>query len=242
MAGKSSYIRHVALITLLAHMGSFVPCESATIGLVSSIHARIGSGDVLALGVSTFMNEMLEVAGILNSADERSLIVLDEVGRGTSTYDSIAITKALVEYTAKNLKARTLLATHYLEITKLEHSLSCVKNYHMAVAKDKESISFLYKLKRGSAEGSFGIEVAKMAGLPEEVINRAKEILKEYQRDIPFLEKVYKESVRKEQEERWEEVLEFIESIDLINTTPLQALIVLSQLKEKVKAVNENFG
>ncbi|WP_340695258.1 DNA mismatch repair protein MutS [Hydrogenobacter thermophilus] len=241
MAGKSSYIRQVAVLTLLAHMGSFLPCEEAQIGIVSSIHARIGSGDILALGVSTFMNEMLDVSSILNSADERSLIILDEVGRGTSTYDGISLTKALVEYIANKIKARTLLATHYLELTKLEEYLSCVRNYHMAVSKEGVGITFLYRLVKGSAEGSFGIEVAKMAGLPEELIKRAREILSEYESayHLPLLERVYADSIKVAQEKVWEEVLEYIESVDIANTTPLQALLLLAQLKEKIRALRD---
>ncbi|MCS6876628.1 MAG: DNA mismatch repair protein MutS, partial [Aquificaceae bacterium] len=177
MAGKSSYIRQVALLTLLAHMGSFIPCQSATIGLVSSIHARIGSGDILALGVSTFMNEMLEVSAILNTANSKSLIVLDEVGRGTSTHDGIAISRAILEYILDNLKARTLMSTHFLELTQVDRK--GVKNYHMAVSKEGEDISFLYLLKPGNAEGSFGIRVARKAGLPQSVIDRAYELLNE---------------------------------------------------------------
>lgn len=241
MAGKSSYIRQVAVLTLLAHMGSFLPCEEAQIGTVSSIHARIGSGDILALGVSTFMNEMLDVSSILNSADERSLIILDEVGRGTSTYDGISLTKALVEYIANKIKARTLLATHYLELTKLDEHLSCVRNYHMAVSKEGAEITFLYRLVKGSAEGSFGIEVAKMAGLPEELIKRAREILSEYESTyhLPFLERVYADSIKVAQEKIWEEILEYIESVDIANTTPLQALLLLAQIKEKIKALRD---
>jgi DNA mismatch repair protein MutS len=238
MAGKSSYIRQVAVLTLMAHMGSFLPCEYARIGTISSMHARIGSGDMLALGVSTFMNEMLDVASMLNSADERSLIILDEVGRGTSTYDGIALSKAILEYIAENIKARTLVATHYLEITKLEERIPCIKNYHMAISKNQDKLLFLYRLTRGSAEGSFGIEVAKMAGLPEEVIRRAQQLLADHQ--VPLLEKVYIQSVHLEEEHKWQEILQHIESIDIANTTPLQALMILSELKERVKAFKES--
>ncbi|RMH04815.1 MAG: DNA mismatch repair protein MutS [Aquificota bacterium] len=233
MAGKSSYIRQTAVLTILAHMGSFLPCKEAKIGLVSSVHARIGSGDVLALGVSTFMNEMLEVACILNTADERSLIILDEVGRGTSTYDGIAISKAIVEYIVKRLRARTLVATHYLELTELAQQYPQVKNYHMAVSKEGEEINFLYLLRPGSAEGSFGIKVAKKAGLPKEVIDRALEFLEELQskHTLPLLEKVYAES-----QKRYElELLKEIEELDIAHLTPLQALLKLAELKEKVK-------
>ncbi len=241
MAGKSSYIRQVAILTILAHMGSFLPCDEARIGLTSSIHARIGSGDILALGVSTFMNEMLDVASILNNADEKSLIVLDEVGRGTSTYDGIALTQAIIEHIANKVKARTLLATHYLEITKIEDNFPCVKNYHMAVSKEGDSINFLYKLMRGSSEGSFGLQVAKMANLPKELIERAKEILEDYQRgNLSYLEKVYIKSVEDDQRRLEQETLNLIESIDIANTTPIKALLLLSELKERIRSVKKS--
>ncbi len=229
MAGKSSYIRQTALLTLLAHMGSFLPCKSAEVGLVSSIHARVGSGDILALGVSTFMNEMLEVSSILHNADERSLIVLDEVGRGTSTYDGIAISRAIAEYILENIKARTLIATHYLELTEINKR--GVKNYHMAVSKDGEDINFLYLLRPGRAEGSFGVRVAKKAGLPEKVIKRAEEALLELEasKTLPVLERVYEESQKEEERHLLEELME----LDIANLTPLQALIKLAELKEK---------
>lgn len=235
MAGKSSYIRQTAVLVLMAHIGSFLPCKEAKIGLVSSIHARIGSGDVLALGVSTFMNEMLEVASILNTADERSLIILDEVGRGTSTYDGIAISKATVEYIVKKLKAFTLVATHYLELTELAQHYPQVKNYHMAVSKDGDDINFLYLLKPGSAEGSFGIKVAKKAGLPQEVIDRAQEFLQDLQskHTLPLLERVYVES----QKHEGLELLRELEEMDIANLTPLQALLKLAELKERAKRI-----
>ncbi|MCX7989065.1 MAG: DNA mismatch repair protein MutS, partial [Aquificaceae bacterium] len=230
MAGKSSYIRQTALLALMAHMGSFLPCKSATVGLISSIHARIGSGDVLALGVSTFMNEMLEVANILNNADSRSLIVLDEVGRGTSTYDGIAISRAILEYIVERVGARTLMATHFLELTQVEKR--GVKNYHMAVSKEGEEINFLYLLRPGSAEGSFGVRVARRAGLPKEVIERAEEILQELQgsKTLPVLERFYRESL--EEEERL--ILEELYQTDIAHLTPLQAFLKLVEIKEKL--------
>jgi DNA mismatch repair protein MutS len=177
-AGKSSYIRQTALIFILAQMGSFVPATYAQIPIADAIYTRIGSGDILALGVSTFMNEMYEVANILNNATEQSLIILDEIGRGTSTYDGIAVATAVAEYIAKKVKARTLFATHYHELTELEGKIEGVVNYHMEVEENKEGkIVFLYTLKRGPSNKSFGITVAQMAGLPSEVIKRAYEIL-----------------------------------------------------------------
>jgi len=240
MAGKSSYIRQVGVLTLLAHIGSFIPAKSAKIPVVDSLFTRIGSGDVLALGVSTFMNEMLEVSNILNNATERSLIILDEVGRGTSTYDGIAISKAIVKYISEKLKAKTLLATHFLEITELEGKVKGVKNYHMEVEENEEGIRFLYILKYGKAEGSFGIEVAKLAGLPEEVIEEARKILKELEERgekkeevIPLLEETFKKSEEVQKLEEYEEIIKKIEEIDIGNTTPLQALLILAELKKK---------
>ncbi len=239
MAGKSSYIRQTALLCILAHMGSFVPARRARIGLISSIYSRIGSGDVLALGISTFMNEMLDVANILNNADERSLIILDEVGRGTSTYDGIAISWAIAEHILKHIRARTLLATHFLELTRLEKEFPQVKNYHMEVEKRGKEINFLYTLKRGSAESSFGINVAKMAGLPQSVIDRAYQVLEGFtlrQPDhTPYLEEVYRKSLQKEEEDMLRMLTQRIESVDLVNTTPLQAMLLLAELKELVK-------
>ena len=235
MAGKSSYIRQVAILTILAHMGSFLPCSSATTGLVSSIHARIGSGDILALGVSTFMNEMLEVSSILNNADSRSLIVLDEVGRGTSTYDGIAISRAIIEYILDNIRARTLVATHFLELTEIERK--GVKNYHMAISKEGEEINFLYLLKPGRAEGSFGIKVAQKAGLPKEVIRRAEELLMDLKasKSLPVLERVYTESLKEEEKQ----ILEELAQLDIANLTPLQALLKLASLKERLMEIRK---
>ncbi len=234
MAGKSSYIRQVALLVLMAHMGSFIPAREARIGVVDAIFTRIGSGDILAMGVSTFMNEMLDVANILNNATSRSLLVLDEVGRGTSTYDGIAISKALVEHLCK-LGVRTLLATHFLELTELEEKIRGIKNYHMAVSREGGEINFLYTLLRGKAEGSFGIEVARMAGLPDSLIRRAEEILYNLQGEsLYLLEETFKKSEEAHREEELEELLSEMASIDIASTTPLQALLILSELKDRV--------
>ncbi len=239
MAGKSSYIRQVALIVLLAHMGGFVPAKRALVGTVDAIYTRIGSGDVLALGVSTFMNEMLDVANMISNATPKSLIVLDEIGRGTSTYDGISISKALVEYISENLGTRTLLATHFLELTELEGKVKGVKNYHMAVSRDGEGITFLYTLVPGKAEGSFGIEVARMAGLPEKLIDRAKEILTNLEDGtLPVLEETFKRSVEVIKQEEEEDLISKLLSIDVANTTPLQALVLLNQLKEEASRIN----
>lgn len=179
MAGKSTYIRQVALIVLMAQMGSFVPAKEAQISLVDRIFARIGASDQLAGGLSTFMVEMVETAKILNHATDNSLIILDEVGRGTSTYDGISIAWSVAEHLALNTNTKTLFATHYHELTELENQLENVRNYSLAVAEDEVSgeVVFLYQVKPGGASKSYGIEVARKAGLPENILRRAREIL-----------------------------------------------------------------
>ncbi len=181
MAGKSTYMRQVALIVLMAQMGSFVPARSARIGLVDRVFTRIGASDDLASGQSTFMVEMAEVANILKYATARSLLILDEIGRGTSTYDGMAIARAVLEYAAnkRRLGAKTLFATHYHELSTIEHQLPNVKNYNIAVKKRGDQMIFLRKIVPGATDDSFGIEVAKLAGIPNVVISRAREILAE---------------------------------------------------------------
>jgi DNA mismatch repair protein MutS len=177
MAGKSTYIRQVALIALLAHTGSFVPAASARIDLVDRIFTRIGASDDLARGQSTFMVEMSETANILNNATPRSLIILDEIGRGTSTFDGLSLAWSIVEHLHNAVGARTLFATHYHELTELAARLPRVKNYNVAVREWNEQIVFLRKIVEGAADKSYGIQVARLAGVPREVISRAKEIL-----------------------------------------------------------------
>jgi len=177
MAGKSTFMRQVALITLMAQMGSFVPAEEAVIGIADRIFTRIGASDFLTKGQSTFMVEMIETANILNNATDRSLIVLDEVGRGTSTFDGISIAWATAEYISRKIKARTLFATHYNELTELSQTLKGVKNYNVAVKEWGEEIIFLRKIEEGPADKSYGIQVARLAGLPEEVVSGAKDVL-----------------------------------------------------------------
>ena len=179
MAGKSTYIRQVALIVIMAQMGSFVPAAEAEIGMVDRVFTRVGASDDLARGRSTFMVEMQETANILNNATPRSLIVLDEIGRGTSTFDGISIAWAVAEYLHNNpqVKAKTLFATHYHELTDLALTLPGVKNYNVLVREKDDQIAFLRKIVPGAADKSYGIQVARLAGLPPEVIDRAKEIL-----------------------------------------------------------------
>ena len=179
MAGKSTYMRQTALITLMAQIGSFVPAQSATIGIVDSIFTRVGASDDLAAGQSTFMVEMSEVATILRNATSKSLIVFDEIGRGTSTFDGMSIARAVLEYVAnpKRIGAKTLFATHYHELTSIEAESDCIKNYNIAVKKRGDDVTFLRRIVRGPADDSYGIEVAKLAGINDEVVRRAKEIL-----------------------------------------------------------------
>ncbi|MBR6735564.1 MAG: DNA mismatch repair protein MutS [Oscillospiraceae bacterium] len=191
MAGKSTYIRQVAVIVLLAQIGCFVPASSATIGVVDGIFTRVGASDDLATGQSTFMVEMNEVAQILQNATKNSLIILDEVGRGTSTFDGMSIARAMIEYIAdtKKVGAKTLFATHYHELTELEQVLSCVKNYNTAVKKRGDDITFLRRIVRGAVDDSYGIEVSKLAGIPDWIIKRAKEILSDLDADRPISER-----------------------------------------------------
>lgn len=252
MAGKSTYIRQVALITLMAHMGSFVPADSATIGLVDKIFTRVGASDNLAKGQSTFMVEMTETANILNNATERSLIVLDEIGRGTSTFDGVSIAWAVAEFIHdyEGLGARTLFATHYHELTELSLTKNRVKNFNVAVKEWNNSIIFLRKIVEGGASRSYGIEVARLAGLPSKVIDRSLEILNNLESgelDDVGMPKLALPKKRKGKEDEdnsrqmslfmhpAEHVFEEIRSLDISSMTPLDALNRLSKLKEEVK-------
>ena len=177
MAGKSTYIRQVALITLMAQIGSFVPAESAEIGLVDRIFTRVGASDDIAKGQSTFMVEMTETALIANNATEQSLVILDEIGRGTATYDGLSIAWSVVEHLHDQVRCRTLFATHYHELTQLADSRPALNNYNIAVREWNEQIIFLRQIVPGAADKSYGIQVARLAGLPDSIIARAKEIL-----------------------------------------------------------------
>ena len=177
MPGKSTYIRQVALIVLMAQIGSFVPAESAQVGLVDRIFTRVGASDDLARGQSTFMVEMNETANIINNASERSLVILDEIGRGTSTFDGLSIAWSVAEFLHDTIKSRSLFATHYHELIKLAEDRKGVCNLNVAVREWNEQIIFLRKIIPGGADKSYGIQVARLAGLPKEILNRAKEIL-----------------------------------------------------------------
>ena len=249
MAGKSTFMRQTAIIVLMAQMGSFVPAKEAHIGIVDRIFTRVGASDDLAQGQSTFMVEMTEVANILENASKRSLIILDEMGRGTSTYDGLSLAWSVIEYIGRKDKigARTLFATHYHELTELEEKMNCIKNYCIAIQEKGDDIVFLHKIIRGGADGSYGIQVAKLAGLPQSVILRAKEILTELEdADIARVEKKLKKArkplegqvdiftLNKPQLES-DLVIDSLNSLDLSLLTPMEALNMLHDFQQKLK-------
>ena len=248
MAGKSTYMRQVALITLMAHMGSFVPANSAEISLTDRIFTRIGASDDLSLGQSTFMVEMIETATILKNATEKSLIVLDEIGRGTSTFDGLSIAWSVMEYVSNVLKSKTLFATHYHELTELEGLLESVHNYRVLVHERDDDIVFLYKIARGGANKSFGIEVSRLAGVPKEVTARAKDILRKLESsnlsqdtnsimlDVIGGGKHEQMSLFESDEtEKAKRILNAVRDIDVNAYSPMQALILLQDLVESAK-------
>jgi DNA mismatch repair protein MutS len=255
MAGKSTYMRQVALITIMAQMGSFVPVKSATIGLVDRIFTRVGAFDDLTRGQSTFMVEMTELANILNTATQKSLIILDEIGRGTSTFDGLSIAWAVAEYIHNKNKigAKTLFATHYHNLTELAEIYDGIVNYNIAIKEDKEGIIFLRKVVPGGTNKSYGIEVAKLAGLPSQVILRANEVLKSIEEEN--IVRVNDETSGKDISPRDgfpkkrkltqlvlfepnpvpHPVLEEIKKMDLNEITPLDALNKLNEMKKKME-------
>ena len=247
MGGKSTYLRQAALIVILAQMGSFVPATRARLGIVDRVFTRIGASDNLARGRSTFMVEMTETAAILHTATPRSLILLDEVGRGTSTYDGLAIAWAAVEYLHSRTRAKTLFATHYFELTELGEQLSGVKNYHVSVKEAGNGIVFLRKVEPGAADRSYGIEVAKLAGLPEEVVRRAREVLEEHEdteaqlsEQLSFSKTGGDSPVPRAAQltiftPLSQPVLERLREVDLDRLTPLDALNLLAELKKQVE-------
>jgi DNA mismatch repair protein MutS len=240
MGGKSTYLRQTALIVILAQMGSFVPARSARLSVVDRVFTRIGASDNLARGRSTFMVEMTETAAILHTATARSLILLDEVGRGTSTYDGLAIAWAAIEYLHARVRAKTLFATHYFELTELAEQLSGVKNYHVSVKETGGGIVFLRKVEPGAADRSYGIEVAKLAGLPNEVITRAREVLVEHESAERELTGHLSPGATPPPTQLTiftpltQPVLEKLREVDLNRLTPLEALILLAELKKQI--------
>ena len=241
MAGKSTFMRQVALITIMAQIGSFVPAEYAYIGVVDKVFTRVGASDDLSSGESTFMVEMMEVANILKNATDRSLVILDEIGRGTSTYDGLSIAWAVAEYVSK-LKSKTLFATHYHELVGLEGKIDGAKNYHITVKERGEDIIFLRKIVEGGTDESYGIHVAKLAGVPKEVTNRANEILFKLEKKNIMNGKAESKSEKAENagqlsmyNYKLAEIASELDDVHLDSITPIEALNILQKMKDKMK-------
>lgn len=238
MSGKSTYMRQMAIIVIMAQMGSFVPCESATLPIIDKIFTRIGASDDLVSGESTFMVEMKEARNAICNATKNSLILFDELGRGTATYDGMSLAQAILEYISDYIGAFTLFSTHYHELTRLDKKYKNIKNVHVSAVENGNEITFLHKVKNGSVDKSYGIHVARLAKMPEELLNKAEEILNEYESN----------SKKKNPEEKIQLAMDFepnvkkddiiketIEKIDVLNTTPIEALNLLFDLKQKIK-------
>ncbi len=239
MAGKSTYMRQIAIIVLMAHMGSFVPAKSANISLTDKIFTRIGASDNLISDQSTFMVEMSEMASIINNATQKSLLILDEIGRGTSTYDGLSIAWAVVDYITNRIKAKTLFATHYHELTELEGKISGIKNYKVTVKEVQGGIVFLRKIMRGGTNRSFGIEVAELAGVSKIVTDKAKQILKELERAGVGKSKLVENSENIAPTQSLSEIERIVKDINIDNVSPMQAFNILADLCEKVKDKDE---
>ena len=238
MSGKSTYMRQMAIIVIMAQMGSFVPCESATLPIIDKIFTRIGASDDLVSGESTFMVEMKEARNAICGATENSLILFDELGRGTATYDGMSLAQAILEYISDNIGAFTLFSTHYHELTRLDKKYKNIKNVHVSAVENGNEITFLHKVKNGAVDKSYGIHVARLTKLPEELLNKAEEILNEYESNSKKKnpeEKIqlamnFEPNVKKD-----DIIKETIEKIDVLNTTPIEALNLLFDLKQKIK-------
>ena len=241
MAGKSTYMRQIALIVIMAQIGSFVPAKSCNIGIVDRIFTRIGASDNLSKGESTFMVEMKEVANILKNATDKSLIILDEVGRGTSTFDGMSIAWAIVEYISENIGAKTVFATHYHELSKIEETYKNVSNLNIKVKKDGEEIIFLRKIVEGWTDNSYGVDVAKLAGIDEKVTNRAEEILKSLEKSKNLNVKVKKDVVFEKSlfDVKRDNFIEDLKKLDPDSLTPREALDLVYEIKKKSGELND---
>ena len=241
MAGKSTYMRQTAIIVLMAHIGCFVPARNADICVVDRIFTRVGASDNLSSGQSTFMVEMSELSCILNSATERSLIILDEIGRGTATYDGLSIAWATLEHIVNVTKAKTLFATHYHELIELENEYPCVKNYSVAVKEVGDNIVFLHRIDRGGADKSFGIQVAALAGLPDEVVMRSKIILRQHEGLLSAAQdnKIPETEEQKQHNLISEELYDEVNRLDPNDFSPKEALSMLFKLKALLNSENK---
>jgi DNA mismatch repair protein MutS len=240
MAGKSTYMRQCAIIVLLAQMGSFVPAKSAEIGLVDRIFTRVGAFDDLTAGQSTFMVEMIETANILNNASERSLVILDEIGRGTSTFDGMALAWAVAERIVQ-MKTRTLFATHFHQLTDMAKQYHGVKNVHTLAKESGDTIVFLHKIVDGGTDRSYGVQVAALAGVPNEVVKRAKELLVRLEKEnvtaVDMSESGFEDTQQASLEALVidDPLIDRIKHMDLDRTTPLDALTELKEIQDKIK-------
>ena len=243
MAGKSTYLRQNALITILAQIGSFVPAQEAHIGIVDQIFSRVGASDDLSKGNSTFMIEMIETASILKNATKSSLIIMDEIGRGTATYDGLSIAWATLEHIHNVLECRTLFATHYHELTQLQNEFPHIKNAKVAIREWKDEVIFLHQVKFGSADKSYGIQVAKLAGLPTNLTTRAKAILKKLENadDNSDLMPYSSNDKKIINDKKFSELSEIIEMLLDLNTdeiTPKQALEIIDSTVRRIKTIH----
>jgi len=244
MSGKSTYMRQVALIVLMAQIGSYVPAAEAVIGLTDRIFTRVGASDDLTTGQSTFMVEMNEVANIVNNSTEKSLIILDEVGRGTSTYDGVSIAWSVSEYlnNPERIGARTLFATHYHELTRLEDEYQGIKNYNVLVEEDSDGVHFLHRIVPGRANDSYGIEVARLAGLPEEIIISAQKILERLEENNQMPVRKLEKTIADDKHQQLplfntekSPILKKIDEQDILEMTPMDAMNFLYNLKKDLK-------
>ena len=235
MAGKSTYMRQLGIIAIMAQIGCFVPAEEASLPVFDKIFTRIGASDDLVSGESTFMVEMMEASRAIKNATSKSLILFDELGRGTATYDGMSLAEAILEYIANNIKCKTLFSTHYHELTEMEKTLPNLKNKHVSAIEENGNITFLHKVKDGSVDKSYGINVATLAGLPKEVIDRANIILKGYETKENKKTSSVQIALPLNFEEKKSVVEEELKKIDILNITPIEAINILSKLKEKVK-------
>ncbi len=242
MSGKSTYMRQLAIIIIMAQMGSFVPAKSATLPIFDKIFTRIGASDDLVSGESTFMVEMLEACNAIVNATKDSLILFDELGRGTATYDGMSIAEAILEYVNKNIKCKTLFSTHYHELTSLDKKFTNIKNVHVSALEENGTITFLHKIKNGAVDKSYGIHVAKLAGMPKELLKRADEILKEYENESHQKEPRQEQIIfdlEEEKEEKIDIIKQELIALDPLNMTPMEALNALYNLRQKVQDEND---
>ena len=236
MAGKSTYMRQMAIISIMAQIGCFVPAKEAELPIFDAIYTRIGASDDLVSGESTFMVEMIEANNAISNATEKSLILFDELGRGTATFDGMALAQSIIEYIHENIKCKTFFSTHYHELTDLESTLKNLKNVHVSAHEEDGNITFLHKVKEGSIDKSYGIHVARLANLPKSLINRANEILKIYEskeqkRDIKIQESLpLDELIQKDSK-----IEEKIKDLDILKLTPIDALNILYELQTEIK-------